>query len=187
MDGLEGEAVRMLGEELEVRVRFKSVLPLGRGNGLGLTPAFYSSLDEDIETMAYGVRPASTCGLGMNLYIDPDGVCFPCYAMMGECHRLGNALSEGLAAVLERNDAYRYHTVDTNLKCRGCSLRYVCGGFCQAWSRADHPDVSTTDCSTLHTRAHTNLLSALEVLNIRTDGWLEAGLPLPETSPKVTH
>jgi uncharacterized protein len=97
MDGLEGEAVRMLGEELEVRVRFKSVLPLGRGNGLGLTPAFYSSLDEDIETMAYGVRPASTCGLGMNLYIDPDGVCFPCYAMMGECHRLGNALSEGLA------------------------------------------------------------------------------------------
>ena len=133
MDGPEGEAVRTLGEELDVRVRFKSVLPLGRGAELGLTPAFYSSLDDDIERVAYAARPASTCGLGMNLYVGPDGGCYPCYALMGERHRLGNALDEGLATVLARNNVYRRVTVDSNLKCRTCALRYVCGGFCRAW------------------------------------------------------
>jgi uncharacterized protein len=184
--GPEGEAVRALGEELGVRVRFKSVLPLGRGAELGLTPAFYSSLDDDSEGVAYGVRPASTCGLGMNLYVAPGGDCYPCYALMGARHRLRNVLDEGLAAVLERNDAYRRVTVDSNRKCRQCTLRYVCGGFCRAWSSSDDPDTPAPDCSALYARAHTKLLGALDVLNVEMERWAAAGLSLP-TPPLWTE
>ena len=179
MDGPEGDAVRTLGEGLDVRVRFKSVLPLGRGAELRLAPVFYSSLDDDIERVAYAARPVSTCGLGMNLYIGPDGGCYPCYALMGARHVLGNALDEGLEVVLERNDAYRRVTVDSNMKCRECGLRYVCGGYCRAWGSEDDPDAPPSDCSALYARAHTKMLSALDVLNIWTESWEAAGLPLP--------
>jgi len=179
MDGPEGDAVRTLGEGLDVRVRFKSVLPLGRGAELRLAPVFYSSLDDDIERVAYAARPVSTCGLGMNLYIGPDGGCYPCYALMGECHRLGNAFEEGLATVLARNNVYRRVTVDSNLKCRTCALRYLCGGFCRAWSRADDPDARPPNCNALYTRAHIRLQSALDVLNTKTESWEAAFTPLP--------
>jgi uncharacterized protein len=98
---------------------------------------------------------------------------------MGVRHLLGNALEEGLTAVLERNDAYRQVTVDSNLKCRECAVRYLCGGFCRAWSSADDPDAPAWECSALHARALTRLLSALDFLNIRMESWKTAGLPLP--------
>ena len=147
MGGPEGDAVHALGEKLDVRVRFKSVLPLGRGADLGLTPAFYSSLDDGAEAIAYNARTAATCGLGMNLYIGPGGECYPCYALMSARHSLGNTLEDGLAAVLERNDAYRCVTVDSNRQCRRCALRYLCGGFCQAWGTLDDPDAPSADCT----------------------------------------
>jgi uncharacterized protein len=182
MGGSEGDAVRALGEELGLRVRFKSVLPLGRGADLDLKPAFYSSLDDGAEAIAYGARPAATCGLGMNLTIGPDGECHPCYALVGDRNRLGNALEEGLATVLVRNDAYRRVTVDSNAKCRTCGLRYICGGFCRAWGAQDDPDAPPLDCTALHARALRQLASALEVLNVLADRWTAAGLPLPSLS-----
>jgi uncharacterized protein len=179
MGGSEGDSVRALGEELGVRVRNKSVLPLGRGADLGLTPEFYSSLEDGAEAVAYGTHISSTCGLGMNLYIGPGGECYPCYALMGKRHQLGNAFAEGLGKVLERNNAYRQVTVDSNLKCHMCALRYVCGGFCRAWSVDDDPDSPAIDCTTLHTRAIRQLNNALEVLITPPDRWISAGLPLP--------
>ena len=178
MDEPEGKAVRDLGEELDVRVRFKSVLPLGRGVDLELSPAHYSSLDDDADRLAYSGRPAVTCGLGMNLYVGPEGDCFPCYTLMESRHRLGNALEEGLPPVLARNDAYRQVTVDSNVRCRVCALRYLCGGFCRAWGQGDDPDGPPSDCSALYARAHQILASALEVLNIEMENWKAAGLSL---------
>ena len=187
MGGSPGHAVRALGEELGLQVRFKSVLPLGRGADLALTPAFYSSLDDGAEAIAYGARPAATCGLGMNLCVGPDGACYPCYALMGERHRLGNALDGGLlAAILARNDAYRRVTVDSNRGCRRCPLRYLCGGFCRAWCSGDDPDAATPDCSALHERGRDLLLNALEALDVRAS-WLAAGLPLPDGPPGETE
>lgn len=179
MEGPEGQAVRALGDELDLRVRLKPLLPLGRGVNLDLAPQFYSSLEDSAEKMAYGTHIATTCGLGMNLYVAPGGACYPCYALRGERHLLGDALDEGLAAVLERNDAYRRVTVDSNSKCRQCALRYVCGGFCRAWSRDDNPNGPPSDCSALYARAQKQLLSALDVLNIQTESWAAAGLSLP--------
>jgi uncharacterized protein len=178
MRGQEAQAVQALGDELGVRVRLKSVLPLGCGRDLALTPAFYSSLNDEVDTLAYGTHIASTCGLGMNLYVGPEGDCYPCYALMGERHRLGNALEEGLASVLVQNAIYRQVTVDSNPRCCTCALRYVCGGFCRAWGKSDNPDGPPATCTALYERAQGLLLNALEVLNVSEEHWVAAGLPL---------
>ena len=181
INGTPGESVRKLGKALDVKVRFKSVLPIGRGADLNLAPAYYNSLDDATEALAATPGPSATCGLGMNLYIAPDGECFPCYALMGARYALGNARQDGLAGVLMKNDAYRKVTVDSNQKCRKCSLRYLCGGFCRAWSRTDDSDSLPQDCTALQNRAHTLLASALEVLGVSIEQWVKAGLtkPLP--------
>jgi uncharacterized protein len=180
MTGAEGEAVRVLGEKLGFGMRFKPILPLGRGRNLDVQLSYNSSLDEDVDRLAYGSRPVSTCGLGMNLYIGADGTCYPCYALMHPRHHLGNALHEGLMQVLSRNDAYRAITVDSNRKCRDCELRYLCGGFCRAWSEGDDPDAPLPDCTVLYQRAAVMLRIALEVLDIPENRWKGAGLPLAD-------
>jgi uncharacterized protein len=180
--GAQGDSVRLLGERLGVKVRFKTVLPIGRGADLNLTPAYYNSLDDSAEALAASRGPAATCGIGMNLYISPRGECYPCYALMGSKHRLGNVLDDGLDAVLRRNDAYRKVTVDSNTQCRACALRYLCGGFCRAWSSNGNPDSAPQDCTALQLRAQELLLGALETLNTALQEWQAAGLPLPASS-----
>jgi uncharacterized protein len=184
MRGPEGDAVRALGEELGIMTRFKMVLPLGRGLDLGVLPAYYSLLGETSENLGPQGRIASTCGLGMNLYVEPNGGCYPCYALIGECHRLGNALDEGLVRVLRKNDAYRQVTVDSNKKCRTCGLRYLCGGFCRAWRVEDDPNSPPVDCDALYNRALQFLNSALGVLDISEDRWSAAIFPQPEITPQ---
>ena len=185
MDGSAEDGVRALAVELDVPLRIKSVLPLGRGADLGLVPAFYTSLADCAEAIAYGARPAATCGLGMNLTIGPGGECYPCYAVMRERHALGNVLRDGIGPVLERNDAYRRVTVNTNRQCRRCELRYVCGGFCRAWGATDDPDGPPVDCSALRERASRLLVGALEALEVSPERWRAAGMPKPPSLPKV--
>jgi uncharacterized protein len=160
-------------------VRFKAVLPIGRGVDLDLAPADYNSLDDSVETLAASPGSNATCGLGMNLYIDPHGHCFPCYALMGNTHSLGNALEDGLVEVLEKNNRYRKATVDSNVKCHDCVLRYLCGGFCRAWSKNGSPDSAPVDCSALQIKAQERLLGALETLNTTPVDWQKAGLTMP--------
>ena len=180
IEGPAGDAVRKLGEDLNMDVRFKAVLPLGRGAQLDLKHSFYSSLDDESEAFTHGAYPKATCGLGMNLYIGPNGECNPCYALMAQRHYLGNALSEGLKSILARNNAYRQVTVDSNLRCSKCELRYLCGGFCRAWSKSDNPNAPLPDCSTLYQRATKLLNTAFEVLEISKGNWKRASLPWPE-------
>ena len=183
-NGQEGEAVRALGEELGLLVRFKPVLPLGRAAQNPLPMDSYTSLEEEgSERLACYPKFAATCGLGMNLYIAPDGDCYPCYALMGACHRMGNILIDGLAAVLARNRSFRRITVDSNQGCRYCALRYLCGGFCRAWGKSDDPNAPPGDCTPLHQRARSLLMAALEALEVSEERWLEAGLPLPAAPP----
>ncbi|HWQ46072.1 MAG TPA: TIGR04083 family peptide-modifying radical SAM enzyme [Longilinea sp.] len=171
MEGIQGQAVRDLGAAFGVKVRFKSILPVGRGQQLELIPGFYNSLDDNAEQMAASSGPVSTCGLGMNLFIGPQGECFPCYALMDSRHRLGNAIRDGLPTVLAKNDRYRLATVDTNEKCRTCTVRYLCGGFCRAWSVDGDQDSPPLDCSALQSRATMILDGALEVLEIPAEKW----------------
>jgi len=177
--GREGDAVRALARELGLGVRFKIELPLGRARARELPLAFPTCLDDPASDIVAGyVHPQSTCGLGVNLFIGPRGEAFPCYALTTPRHALGNVLSDGWPAVLARNAAYRQITVDNTASCSTCALRYLCGGFCRAWSRSDDPQSPPTDCTLLRRRAQTLLESALEVLSVDRARWLEAGLPL---------
>jgi uncharacterized protein len=177
IEGTPGKAVRDLGKALGVKVRFKSILPLGRGREMNISPAYYSSLEDGACALAASNGPTASCGLGMNLYIGPRGECYPCYAVMGSAHFLGNALEDGLPAILQKNDRYRRTTVDSNFQCRLCALRYLCGGFCRAWGM-DDPNAAPHDCSALQARAAGILLGALETLSVSTGQWQEARLPL---------
>ena len=177
--GKEGESVHALTTELGIPVRIKSILPIGRGAELNLNPDYYTSLDVDNDTFIVGTKPVSTCGLGMNLYIAPAGDCYPCYTLIDDHHHLGNVLNENLAVILARNDTYRQVTVDSNMQCHTCDLRYLCGGFCRAWSNDGEPDAPPTNCIALYNRAYQQLVAALEILEIPKEKWGAAGFPLP--------
>jgi len=173
IDGPAGKAVQKLGEKLDLGVRFKAVLPLGRGAQLDLKPSFYSSLDDDSGTLSHTAHPAATCGLGMNLYISPNGD-------WDVRHYLGNAITESLDSILDRNNNYHRVTVDSNYKCHNCILRYLCGGFCRAWSKSENPNEALLDCSSLYKRAERMLDTALEVLEIDRKKWKATDLPWPK-------
>jgi len=183
IEGIPGRSVKDLGQGLGVKVRFKTVLPIGRAINSGLKPAYYNSLDDSAEALAASTGPTATCGLGKNLYIGPRGECYPCYALIGSKHYLGNALEDGLADVLRHNDRYRQATVDSNTQCHACALRYLCGGFCRAWSRDGNPDAAPLDCTALQMRGQELLLGALNTLNTSSEHWQMAGLPLTACSP----
>jgi uncharacterized protein len=190
--GEPGQAVRSLARELGIRrTRFRPLLPLGRAldADLEIVPeALWGRLEPD-EMVAYGFTPTASCGIGQNLYVEPDLRAYPCYAWCGEERLLGPTAGEaGLAAVLD-SEAFRdlgRHTVDTNRACRVCPLRYLCGGACRAWSRgASNADIDSppVDCTALHARARSLLQSALDCLGLDGPAWLAAGLPIPDRPP----
>ena len=87
-----------------------------------------------------------TCGLGQNLYVEPDGTAFPCYAWCAPDKKLGDLSKETLSELLDRGELFKYclHDVDTNEKCRTGEVRYLCGGICKAWVN-DREDVDSGD------------------------------------------
>jgi uncharacterized protein len=194
--GAAGDSVRALAAELGIRrTRFRPVLPLGRASGFepdSLPEALLGHM-QPRDLVAYGFEPVTSCGMGHNLYVEPDGSAYPCYAWHGENWRLGTIQGPGgLPGVID-SAAYRdlgEHTVNSNRRCQMCSLRYLCGGACRAWNRQPDSlqtdlDASPVDCSTLHRRARSILLSALEYLGISEAQWLAAGLPLPDSPPAI--
>lgn len=133
-DGPEGQAVMALCNRLGItNTRFRPILPLGRATDAKPDEDFPCSDGSDATRP---IQPHFSCGLGQNLYVEPDGGAYPCYAWCGQDHRLGNVIRDGLTAVLN-GDAFHElsrHDVDTNEQCKSCSVRYLCGGVCKAWA-----------------------------------------------------
>ena len=193
-NGPAGDSVRALARELGIRrTRFRPLLPLGRAvdSALDIIPETLWGHLEPAEMVAYGFSPTASCGIGQNLYVEPDGAAYPCYAWHGEGWRLGSICAAGGLAELLASDAFgalAEHTVDTNRACRACPLRYLCGGACRAWNRRPSDletdlDAPPADCRPLHARARSLLASALEYLGIPEAQWLAARLPLPASPP----
>ncbi|MGD2105529.1 MAG: TIGR04083 family peptide-modifying radical SAM enzyme [Anaerolineae bacterium] len=195
VDGKEGDAVRALASDLGIRrIRFRPVLPLGRAAEAPpdvVPETLWGHVHPD-DVVAYGFTPVASCGIGENLYVEPDGGAYPCYAWRGERWLLGDVrLSGGLSGLIG-TPAFRdlsRHTVDTNCRCKRCALRYLCGGACRAWNRLPEReqtdlDAPPLDCNVLHSRARSLLRSALKHLEVSTETWLAAGLPLPEAPPE---
>lgn len=186
-NGKPGDSVRALARELGIRrTRFRPLLPLGRSveSQLEIVPeTLWGHVGAD-EMIAYGFNPVVSCGFGQNLYVEPDGYAYPCYAWHGQNWRLGSLQGDnGLAGVIASagfQDLSR-HTVNTNRACRECVLRYLCGGACRAWSRQVEEaktdlDAPPSDCDHLWQRARSLLVSALGHLGISEGQWREAGL-----------
>jgi len=186
-NGAPGDAVRALARELGIRrTRFRPLLPLGRaaGSQLEIVPeTLWGHLDPR-EMVAYGFQPVASCGMGQNLYVEPDGAAYPCYAWHGEGWRLEALTDEGGLAGIVASSGFRdlgRHTVDSNHGCRACALRYLCGGACRAWSRLPQDaqtdlDSAPRDCDHLQARARSLLVSALTHFGIPEERWWEAGL-----------
>jgi uncharacterized protein len=168
------------------------LLPLGRAldADLDIVPETLWSHLDPADMVAYGFGPTASCGIGQNLYVEPDMRAYPCYAWCGPERLLGSIGGPaGLSAVLE-SDAFRdlgRHTVETNRACKLCPLRYLCGGACRAWSRGATSDLDAppVDCSALHARARSLLVSALDHLGVEQTAWLAAGLPIPDSPPRI--
>ncbi len=161
-EGKEGKAVEALCERLGIEnVRFRPILPLGRAEGAP-TDADFLCIDENEKKRPF--RPRFSCGLGQNLYVEPDGGVYPCYAWCGTDKRLGNLMKDRLDDITG-SVPFRelsVHDVDTNEKCRECEVRYLCGGMCKAWSKnKQNLDSGDFDC-TARKAAYTHLAGMLE-------------------------
>jgi uncharacterized protein len=167
IQGEPGRSVKDLAARHGVRrTRFRPLLPLGRAGDWEEPPqseALGAYLDP-MEMIENGFMPIASCGLGQNLYIEPSGESFPCYAYHRRHAFLGNVRECGLAGILETEQFKNLsrHNVDTNNTCRQCEYRYLCGGACRAWGGEQAQqdlDASPPECAGLKQRA-VNLLNA---------------------------
>jgi uncharacterized protein len=148
INGVPGRNAQEIGEKYKMRrIRFRPILPLGRAESMpesikaeGLNQ--YLSLDERLKQT---FKPANSCGIGQNLYIEPSGNAYPCYAWCGPHTYIGNVLINGLKTVLEYHKfvKLRNYNVDTIDMCHDCPYRYLCGGLCRAWGSQNVLDLNT--------------------------------------------
>jgi len=153
------------------KIRFKPVLPIGRAENwdipqLSETICSFHNADD---MLAKGLNPVSSCGLGQNLYVEPEGNAFPCYVYHTPHSYLGNTIRQGLMTVLDSEKFLdlRKHNVDSNMKCRYCKYRYLCGGACRAFVRGktmDDLDAPPSDCKELYKNAEEIYLKAIYYL-----------------------
>ena len=182
----QGDSVRALGERLGIRrIRFRPLLPLGRAKDWPEPPtseALGSHLSP-MELIESGFQPVSSCGLGQNLYVEPSGEVFPCYAYHRPHAYIGNVITEGLSAIV-KGESFKdlpLHNVDTNPRCSKCEVRYLCGGACRAWGgeMSQHNlDASPQECSVLYSRAARLYAEVVKYFNIRYEPKGEKGLCL---------
>jgi len=160
INGELGDNVRYLGNKLGIkRVRFRPLLPLGRASAMD-EPVISEGLMEHISTeemMKTKISPLVSCGIGQNIFINPDGSSYPCYAWCGEHTFIANDFEKGLKETIETKEFTRLSecTVDTIEKCRDCEYRYLCGGACRAWGNQDTLDLNAqpVECEHLKNRA----------------------------------
>ncbi len=112
VNGAPGAAVKELASELGIRrTRFLPLLPLGRAanSELEVVPETTWGHMDPRDMVEYGITPTARCGIGQNLYVEPDGQAYPCYAWHGAlwhmaryvrrdwkpCSRLANSLRSG--------------------------------------------------------------------------------------------
>jgi len=174
IDGEPGRAVSELARRLGVRrIRFRPLLPLGRAADWDEPPqseALGAYLDP-MDLIEGGFAPVAGCGMGQNLYVEPSGDAFPCYAFHRPQAMLGNVIRQGLSAVTgcERFRTLARHTVDTNPTCRRCDYRYLCGGACRAWGgepAQQDLDAPVRECAGLRQRAIRLFEAACDYLDI---------------------
>lgn len=151
-EGAQGRAVVRLCDELKIgKLTVQSAVPLGRGCcEKNRAAERYVWKKQTGRFPPASVFPMFSCGLGNNVYMEPDGKAFPCYAWCEPEHQLGDLSREGLSDVIKSREMLSClnHGVDTNRKCRTCRVRYLCGGMCKIWVKDKHDiDSGDFECS----------------------------------------
>jgi uncharacterized protein len=174
LHGAPGQAVKALAKELKIkRIRFRPLLPLGRAREMEIVQEHIHGHVDPRNLIENGFFPAKSCGIGQNLYVQPDGRAFPCYAWHGEGLCLGSISTDGLQEIIrsERFIDLSKHTVNSNEQCKTCSFRYLCGGACRAWNWkagiSAGLDARPENCNALMGRAESLLQAAEEYLNVK--------------------
>ena len=163
INGEAGRNVRALGESLGVkRIRFRPLLPLGRATNMD-EPVICEGLMQHIspeDTLKSPFHPLTTCGLGQNIFIKPNGDAHPCYAWCDKYTCLGNVLDAGLFNVLNSSLFKQLIScsVDTIEKCKYCEYRYLCGGACRAWGNQSTKEINAAPVQCDHLKARAKLL-----------------------------
>ena len=144
--GEQGKHVRALCDELGItRLTIQSPVPLGRAQDHQGRRLYWKKTDDPLGLKGQELFKTS-CGLGHNLYIEPDGKTYPCYAWCSPEHQLGDLSRESVAQLLSRRELLEImnHGVDTNRKCKTCEVRYLCGGKCKIYVNDKH-DIDSPD------------------------------------------
>ena len=174
INGEPGDSVRRLGSRLGIkRLRFRPLLPLGRAAQMD-TPVICEGLLQHVspkEMLKAEFRLLTSCGIGQNIFIKPDGAAHPCYAWCGSHTLLGNVFAEGNERASQAGGVCRVPqrafavgnerasgletvlsspqfkqlldcSVDTIAGCRDCEFRYLCGGACRAWGNQQVLDIN---------------------------------------------
>ncbi|MER2183573.1 MAG: radical SAM protein [Clostridia bacterium] len=144
--GEQGKHVRALCDELGItRLTIQSPVPLGRAQDHQGQRLYWKKTVDPLGLKGQELFKTS-CGLGHNLYIEPDGKTYPCYAWCSPEHQLGDLSRESVAQLLSRRELLEImnHGVDTNRKCKTCEVRYLCGGKCKIYVNDKH-DIDSPD------------------------------------------
>jgi len=169
----QGRHVKAVGDEFGIRhVTMRPILPLGSA-GDGAKPLKYPAHPQNEApwvVLKRGFTPQKTCGIGEELYIEPSGDVFPCYAYHKEHAKIGNAVQTSVAHIMASPAFLSYcgHSVDTNAGCKTCEYRYLCGGLCKAWEgeRAQYDlDAAPTNCGVRKESVRRLYEAALAYLN----------------------
>lgn len=144
-DGPAGRSVKEFCRQWGIqKLSMETPMPLGRARNP------YTAHEQDrAEWRSRGhadIVPLFGCQIGSNLYCEPDGNVFPCYAWCDPQHRLGNLRVDSLRSILDEGTLLRLLNsgVDTNRKCRACEVRYLCGGMCKTFC-TDRFDIDSGD------------------------------------------
>lgn len=161
-EGKPGEFLRTFCREHNIKkLAIQSPVPMGRA--ADVTGSYYEWRSD--EQVTDQIRFKWTCGIGANLYMQPDGKVYPCYAWCGKEQLLGDLSKESLQEIIDRGEILSYLNtgVDTNKKCSTCEVRYLCGGMCRVWSK-DKEDVNSGDFDC--TQIKRNILKMLKKYGI---------------------
>lgn len=157
-----------VADRLGIRqVRFNPVLPIGNA----VCP------DQHYEAKNYGdtavavkegFQPVVSCGLGSNLYIEPDGGVYPCYVINNQRTKISSVFNLGISELIDSTDFQQLSssTVDDQAECCHCDYRYLCGGLCRAYTPEKTPDSGTVLCGEKYAKSERMLEAAAEHLSI---------------------
>ena len=150
-------------EKLTIRLniappRYKPLLPLGRSTKVTEPLICGGQLNQlnDEQLLSRGAFPLKTCGIGKNLYVEPNGNSYPCVAWRTPIAYIGNVFTDGLDHVLKSKQfaTFARRSVDTIKQCKECEFRYLCGGGCRAWNNEeDEINAPPFNCEHLQERA----------------------------------